>query len=81
MKVICPYCKHANDDEVDLDNLIPALKRLRLSKKLTLREVEKLTGISNSTISQIETRKIKKPSFEHVAKLLKAYRIKIEVVE
>lgn len=40
---------------------------------MTLREVEDETGISNAYLSQLETGKIKKPSFEVVSKLYNLY--------
>lgn len=38
------------------------IKLLRLDKKLTLREVEELAGVSNAYLSQLEHDKIKSPS-------------------
>lgn len=46
--------------------------------KLSLRDVEKITGISNALLSQIETGKIKSPSFSTIAKLCSLYGIKME---
>lgn len=49
------------------------LKSLRKSNKLTLRQVEDLTGISNAYLSQLENGKIKKPSYDTVGKLFDLY--------
>lgn len=46
-----------------------AFKERRTKSKLTLREVETATGISNAYLSQLENGKIKRPSFEVVEKL------------
>lgn len=48
-------------------------KQLRKEKGLTLREVEKLTGISNAYLSQLENGKIKKPSYDTIQKLNTVY--------
>lgn len=48
-------------------------KRHRLG--FTLRDLEAATGVSNPLISQIETGKVKNPSFNVVRKLAKALRI------
>ena len=54
-------------------------KEWRVYRDLTLREVEVATGISNAYLSQLETGKIKKPSFEVVAKLCIIYKIRLIV--
>jgi len=56
-----------------IDEQLPDFKKLRKDKKLTLRQVEEVTGISNAYLSQLETGKIKSPSFDTVIKLLKLY--------
>lgn len=48
-------------------------KQKRLEKGLTLREVEQVTGISNSYLSQLENGKIKKPSYDTIQKLNAVY--------
>jgi SOS-response transcriptional repressor LexA len=53
------------------------LKELRIKNKLTTKQVEVKTGISNSYISLIERNK-RKPSVEILHKLAKAYRVKTE---
>lgn len=49
------------------------LKEHRLWLNLTLREVEKITGVSNAFICQIETNSRKTPSLKVLKKLSKAY--------
>ena len=46
------------------------LKSLRKKRKLTLRDVENLTGISNAYLSQLETGKITNPGYDIVRKLI-----------
>ena len=41
------------------------LKSARKAKRLTLREVEQKTGISNAYLSQLESGKVKQPSARH----------------
>ena len=47
--------------------------KMRKAKGLTLREVEKNTGISNAYLSQLETGKIKSPGYNVVKVLLELY--------
>lgn len=65
----------AYDDKsnVSVIPLLSSFRQLRRERKLTLRQVEEMTGISNAYLSQIETGKIKKPSFEVVQKLNNFY--------
>lgn len=49
------------------------LRYARESRGLTLRDVEKQTGISNPVLSQYEGGKVKQPSFQAVMKLCKVY--------
>jgi len=50
-------------------------RHLRQQRGLTLREVETKIGISNAYLSQLETGKIKSPSFQTVIKLLELYGV------
>lgn len=50
----------------------------RECKGLTLRELEKRTGVSNALISQIETGHVKEPSWRNVVKLAKALELNLE---
>ena len=53
------------------------LKESRKLSKLTLRQVEESTGISNAYLSQLENGKIKKPSANVLYKLASIYRVDI----
>lgn len=58
--------------------ILPALEsidflKLRKNKHLTQRQVEELTGISNAYLSQLETGKIKAPSYTVVRTLVHLY--------
>lgn len=57
------------------------LKSLRKLKKVSLKQVEIGTGISNAYLSQLETGKIKNPSFKTVSILLKYYGFKIQITK
>jgi len=66
---------------------MPYLKCLKLGgmialarelKPMTLRELEKKSGVSNALISQIETGKVKDPGFSTVVKLADALGISID---
>jgi transcriptional regulator with XRE-family HTH domain len=54
------------------------LKKARLRKNLTLRAVEKLTGISNPYLSQLENGQIKEPGFFIMIRLLSVYGITVK---
>ncbi len=51
------------------------LQAARDSKKLSLRAVEKATGVSNAYLSQVESGKIKQPSPTILHKLSELYEI------
>ena len=53
--------------------LAEVLRRLRETKGLSLRQVEKKTGVSNAYLSQIETGKIREPSPHILHKLAEVY--------
>jgi len=50
----------------------------RECKGLTLRDLEKRTGISNALLSQIETGHVKEPSWRNVVKIAKALGLKLD---
>lgn len=54
-------------------------KVIREAKDITLRKVEKDTGISNSYLSQLENGKIKHPSYKVVKQLCAYYGINTDV--
>jgi transcriptional regulator with XRE-family HTH domain len=55
-------------------------KALRMSKGLTLREVERQTEISNAYLSQLESEKIKQPSPNTLYKLSQFYEVSYEML-
>jgi DNA-binding Xre family transcriptional regulator len=55
------------------------LKEWRVYRDLTLRQVEVETGISNAYLSQLETGKIKSPSFSVVCKLCNIYKVRLVI--
>jgi transcriptional regulator with XRE-family HTH domain len=56
------------------------LKTARELRKLSLRDVEKATGISNPYLSQLENDKINKPSPFYLHKLATLYGIEYELL-
>lgn len=55
-----------------------AIAYARECKGLTLRQLEKETGISNALLSQVETGYVREPSFRNVVKIAKALGVKLE---
>jgi transcriptional regulator with XRE-family HTH domain len=60
----------------DIDQICKLLKKTRLEKGMTLREVEKRCGISFSTVSLIENRR-HAFSLENLMKLAEAYEVPV----
>ena len=60
----------------DIDQICKLLKKTRLERGLTLREVEKRCGISFSTVSLIENRR-HAFSLENLMKLAEAYEVPV----
>lgn len=56
------------------------LRHLRLARRLTLRDVEEASGVSNPYLSQLETDKIAKPSPHVLHKLAPVYGAPYEVL-
>jgi len=54
------------------------LKEIREKRKLTLRKVQDLTGVSNAYLSQVENGRIKKPSPPVLHKLSDCFQIPYE---
>jgi len=54
------------------------LRQVREARKLSLRDVEDATGISNAYLSQLENDKVQKPSPHFLHKLAKLYEIEFE---
>lgn len=57
-----------------------ALKAIRIKRNMSLREVEKLTGVSNSYISQIERGIRGLPTIKILERLLEAYGFSLETI-
>jgi DNA-binding Xre family transcriptional regulator len=60
-----------------VDDIPKSLKEWRIWRDFTLRQVEEKTGISNAYLSQLETGKVKKPSFDGVVKMCNLYVVKL----
>ncbi len=56
------------------------LRQIRALHRLTLRQVEEITGISNAYLSQLETGKIAQPSPNYLYKLAEVYRIPYDLL-
>lgn len=67
------FQSYDNKNNVSTLPTLTSFRELRLARKFTLRQVEEMTGISNAYLSQLETGKIKKPSYEVVQKLNNLY--------
>lgn len=61
-----------------MEDLGDKLKRLRIEKCYTLRHVENETGISNAYLSQLENKKIRKPSGNVLYKLAGLYGVSVD---
>ena len=55
-----------------------AIAYARECKGLTLRALEKKTGISNALLSQIETGHVQEPSFRNIVKISKALGVSLK---
>jgi transcriptional regulator with XRE-family HTH domain len=71
----CPTCKGTGKIELKGLGLGDRLRFAREKAGLTLREVERRTGLSNPVVSQYENGKVKQPSFRAIMKLCEAYGI------
>lgn len=54
------------------------VKLARENRGLSLRQLEKETGISNALLSQIETGAVKSPSFVNIVRICEALNVPIE---
>lgn len=70
--------KKATNKELQKKTLGSLLKTAREITKLSLREVEEVTNISNAYLSQLENEKIKNPSANYLYKLANLYRLNFE---
>lgn len=72
MAIVALIMEYENKPTVSApdENFGAWLKDMRTRNKITLRQIEDATGISNSYLSQLETGKIKKPSHDTVLKII-----------
>lgn len=56
------------------------LKMAREIKGVTLRDLERETGISNALLSQIETGHVRQPGFQNVVKIARALNVKLDTL-
>jgi transcriptional regulator with XRE-family HTH domain len=56
------------------------LATMRNVEGLSLRELERRSGISNALLSQIETGHVKEPSWRNVVKIARALNLKLDVL-
>lgn len=56
------------------------LKMAREIKGVTLRDLERETGISNALLSQIETGHVRQPSFQNIVKIARALNVKLDTL-
>ncbi len=56
------------------------IKFIREQRRFSLRELEKISGVSNSLISQIESGKIKSPGFFTILKLSHALSFSMDLM-
>lgn len=55
------------------------LKKLREHRKISLRDMEVLTGFSNPYLSQLETGKVDNPSFILIARIAEIFNIPMDI--
>lgn len=61
----------AYDDNLDLDQFLNNMKRIRAEKGVSINMISRATKISPNTIHRIETGKSKNPGIKTVYKILK----------
>lgn len=71
---------HQKEIDMSDQTLGQGLKVARELRRLSLRDVEKATGVSNAYLSQLENNKIAKPSPFFLHKLANLYDIEYELV-
>lgn len=74
IKELSKYIIVANESDIPVK-----FSDWRKYRGFSLKQVEVLTGVSNSYISQLETGKIANPSFTVVAKLCKCYSVRVVI--
>lgn len=56
------------------------IKRLRKERKLSLKDLEKLSGVPDSTLSAIETGTIVNPKLDTAAAIARAFKVPLEKI-
>ncbi len=64
--------------ETNIADLLSRLKLIREQSEITQRELSKMSGVSYSTLTKLETGIIKNPSFQVIFKISKALEIKVD---
>ena len=64
--------------ETKIADLISRLKLIREQNEITQHELSKMSGVSYSTLTKLETGIIKNPSFQVISKISKALDIKLD---
>lgn len=54
------------------------IKRIRKERKLSLRDLEKLSGVPDSTLSAIETGAIANPKLDTAVAIARAFKVPLE---
>ncbi len=75
-----PDTKEEQRRGVEESTLGEELRKIRDAHGLTLRAVERATGISNAYLSQLETGKIEKPSPNYLYRLAEEYKVPYELL-
>jgi len=64
--------------ETMIADLLTRLKLIREKNEITQHELSKMSGVSYSTLTKLETGIIKNPSFQVIFKISKALEIKVD---
>lgn len=64
--------------ETKIADIIYRLKLIREQNEITQHELSKMSGVSYSTLTKLETGIIKNPSFQVISKISKALDIKLD---
>ena len=64
--------------ETKIADIISRLKLIREQNEITQHELSKMSGVSYSTLTKLETGIIKNPSFQVISKISKALDIKLD---
>lgn len=59
-------------------DIIHNLKKIREDKEITQKELSKMSGVSYSTLTKLESGVIKNPSFMVITKIIKALDLRVD---